>query len=94
MNRHARRALTAIGLGKKSQPQDGQAIQNEYYKKCAQAGELQYKIKELSNGLAVLNNEIKQLNKKYADFLEAEEARARKEAKQKEEAASVQEKAE
>lgn len=64
-----KKVLKAVGAGKAT---DGNAIRQEYYNKCAQAGELQYKIGEFEKALKNLNNEIAQLNETFGKLNEAE----------------------
>lgn len=78
MNRKMKRALAAVGLGKKAPAADENTIRNEYHQRCAQAGELQYKIGEFTVALKQLNNEIKQLNAQYSEILEAKAAEERR----------------
>jgi len=62
MNRKLRRALKAINLVDRDIPKTKQEIQNKYFRLCAQAGELQYKITVFEEELAQLNSDIKKLN--------------------------------
>ncbi len=59
-NRKQKRAAKATGL------RNGNAISQEYLQKCAQAGELQYKILQFQEELLKANDEIKALNQEYA----------------------------
>lgn len=75
LNRKARRALKAIGLGKEA-PKDPQSLQKEYFQACAAAGELQYKIGEFQSQLKELNETIRKLNVAYAEVLTEQRAAA------------------
>lgn len=74
MNRKTRRALSTIGLAQP--PRGEQVVRQEYMNLCAQAGELQYKIGEMSLALKELNDKVRTLNKEYADIL-AEEVKSK-----------------
>lgn len=61
-NRKEKRALKATGA------RTSQLIQQQYLQRCANAGELQYKIAEMSKQLEELNAEIRALNQEYTDL--------------------------
>jgi hypothetical protein len=75
MNRKARRMLKSIGLGGK-ESSDPKVIAQQYMQACAEAGELQYKIIELQEGLDTLNDRIRKLNRSYAEILAESKAAA------------------
>lgn len=75
MNRKIRRALSSVGAA--SKPRSEQDVRNTYLNKCAQAGELQYKLGEMSQALVTLNKEIRDLNIEYTAIL-AEAAKGKK----------------
>lgn len=77
MNRKQRRSLKAIGaplsLPEKS-PED--QLKEEYYQACAEAGELQFKIKQFEAGLQAVNQKIAEVNKRYVELKEPKDATA------------------
>lgn len=46
-------------------------IRNDYIRECAQAGELQYKIKEFAKALDTTNARIAEINKEFGEVLAA-----------------------
>lgn len=72
MNRKLRRTLKALGIGKKDGKPGMADIRQQYYQKCAEAGELQYKIREFNEALGGLNKEIGKLNVAYSELLAEE----------------------
>lgn len=51
-----------------------QEIRTQYGQACAEAGELQYKIKQLSKSLEDINGKIELLNQQYVDLLNKKKA--------------------
>lgn len=77
MNRKLRRAMKAIGLGKKEvDSTSAQDLAKQYGQACAEAGELQYKIVEFQRSLEELNDRIRKLNVAYAEKLAEQRAMA------------------
>lgn len=68
MNRKVRRTLEALRVKKSARPEG--EVRQEYLNKCAQAGELQYRIEQLETSLSELNREIQALNLEYSSILE------------------------
>lgn len=61
MNRKSRRALHAV----RRKMRTVEELRTEYGNLCAQAGELQYKIKEFTGALNSLNQKIGSLNREF-----------------------------
>jgi len=77
MNRKARRILRSIGLtNPKKDIKERNELLQEYYKTCAEAGELQYKIEEFQNELNKLNQKIRKLNRANVEIMAEQRAAA------------------
>jgi chromosome segregation ATPase len=74
MNRKQRRAMKAIGapltIPVENKPHE-EALKEEYYRACAEAGELQFKLKQFEAALQSVNLKISDINKRYAELSQA-----------------------
>lgn len=76
LNRKLRRSLKAIGLSGTTTPEAANDIKNQYYRACAEAGELQYKIGQFQEALASLNAKLAKLNVAFSEVQAEERAAA------------------
>lgn len=51
-------------------------LKEEYYKACAEAGELQFKLKQFEAALNSVNVKISDVNKRYAELKQSQEPKA------------------
>ena len=68
MNRHTRRMLKAKGIEMSVRTKED--IQRDFTQKCAQAGEIQYKIGTLHQALAEVNEALSKLNEEFVALKE------------------------
>lgn len=75
MNRSLRKALRAVGLGKREDVSI-EGLQTQYYRRCADAGELQYRIGQFQQELKDINSEIFKLSVALSEVLTQKRAEA------------------